>query len=136
MPDPDPAVTAVFARADRALAASGHRVTVTTADQATPLSPWSLAWSWSEWTGRHDLLIRRHVDGDDVAFPWEDAEPAGRLATLPQLPELVSRVAAAARKAGQDAEPEEVGRVGRDVAGAIGMLLPPGPEKEGWRADG
>jgi hypothetical protein len=136
MPDPDPAVTAVFARAARALAASpaAAGVTVTTADMANPLCPWSLA--WGDRDGGHDLMIRRHVDGDDIAFPWDLTDPAGRLATLPQLPELVSRVAAAARKAGQDAEPEEVGRVGRDVAGAIGMLLPPGPEKEGWRADG
>jgi hypothetical protein len=135
MPDtPDPTVTAIFARSAAALAASGHRVTVTTSDLATPQCPWSLA--WGDWYGANDgngdsfrLLIRRHVDGDDLADLWECASPSTRLATLDQLAELVSRVAAAARKAGQDAEPAAIERIGRDVDGALGALRC--PEREG-----
>jgi hypothetical protein len=129
MPDfdtiPDP-VSALFARTAAALAASpaAAGVTVTTADLANPLCPWSLA--WAHWDGAHDLLIRRHVDGADRADPWDDAEWAGLLATLGQLPELVSRVADAAARAARAAGPEDVERIGRDLAGALGALAPRG----------
>jgi hypothetical protein len=126
MPDPfDPnlSVTAIFARAASALAASpaAAGVTVTTSDQATPLSPWSLA--WGDWYSQPRLLILRHVEpGWEAGTPWDDAPPAARLATLAQLPELVSRVAAAAAQAARDADLAAVGRIGWDLAGALGTL--------------
>jgi hypothetical protein len=126
--DPDPAVSSIFARAASALAASpaAAGVTVTTADLATSLSPWSLAWAEA-----HRLLILRHVEpGWEAGTPWDDAPPAARLATLAQLPELVSRVVAAAARAAQDADLAAIGRIGWDLAGALGTLAPQG-EGEG-----
>lgn len=120
--DPDLAVTAVFARAAAALAASGHRVTVTTADLSSPLSPWSLAWAEVDWAGAHRLLILRHVEpGWEAGTPWDDAPPAARLASLAQLGELISRVVAAAR-AGRDRGPGVVELIDRDVDAAIAIL--------------
>lgn len=140
MPDtPDP-VSAIFARAAEALAgfaASGasHRVTVTTADRANPLCPWSLAWAerLDYWSGDlvPGLLVRRHVDGDEPAQPWADGPAEARLATLRQLPELVTRVAAAAVEAEQAAEPGEVERWAGQVAGAIGALRGTAPAAAG-----
>jgi hypothetical protein len=124
--DPDLAVSTLFARAAAALAASpaAAGVTVTTADRANPLAPWSLAWTRSEWAGRPDLMVRRHVDGDDFARPWDTADDSALLATLDQLPELVSRVADAAARAARAVEPESIELIGRDLAGAIGALGP------------
>jgi hypothetical protein len=123
--DPDPAVSSIFARAASALAASpaAAGVTVTTADLATSLSPWSLAWAEVDWVVAHRLLILRHVEpGWEAGTPWDDAPPAARLATLAQLPELVSRVVAAAARAAQDADLAAIGRIGWDLAGALGTL--------------